>query len=77
MSFVAIDTLFDVRLAEFARMKFEAERIPVLMHSMGQAQLPGWGAPGGIRVEVPEEYAQRAAALLKRVKQDLDAKTDT
>lgn len=58
-------------------MKFEAEGIPVLLHSMGQAPLQGWGASGGIRVEVPEEYDQRAVALLKEVKQDLDAKTDT
>ena len=77
MSFVTVDTLYDLPLAEFARMKFEAEGIPVLMNSMAQAQLLGWGASGGIRVEVPEEYAQRAAAILKQVKQDLDAKTDT
>jgi len=72
MSFVTVDTLFDVRLAEFAQMKFEAEGIPVLMNSLGQAQL---GIPTftGIRVEVPEGYAERAAAILKQVKKDLDA----
>jgi len=70
MSFVAIDTLSDVSLAEFVRMRFEAEGIPVLMNSMGQAQLAGW-AFGGIRVEVPEEFAQRAAEILKQVKEDL------
>ncbi len=77
MSFVAIDTLFEVPLAEFARMKFEAEGIPVLMHSMGQAQLFGASPFGGIRVEVPEEYAERAAAILKEVRKELDAGKDT
>jgi hypothetical protein len=76
VSFVTIDTLFEVRLAEFAQMKFEAEGIPVLMNSLGQAQL---GIPTfvGIRVEVPEEYAEQAAEILKQVKKDLGASNDT
>ena len=53
-------------------MKFEAEGIPVLMNSLGQAQL-GFPTFTGIRVEVPEGYAERAAAILKQVKKDLDA----
>jgi hypothetical protein len=73
MSFVTIDTLSDVRLAEFAQMKFEAEGIPVLMNSMGQARLGFAPIVGGIRVEVPEEYAEKATAILKQVKKDLDA----
>jgi hypothetical protein len=55
-------------------MSFEAEGVPVLMHSMGQAQL---GVPtmfGGIRIEVPEEYAKRAADIFEQVKKDLDAR---
>jgi hypothetical protein len=35
--------------------------------------LLGWGASGGIRVEVPEEYAEQAIAILRQVKKDLDA----
>ena len=73
MGFVTVQTLHDLRLAQFARMKFEAEGIPVLMNSMGLAQLFGEIAFGGIRVEVPEEYAERAAALLAEVKRDLAA----
>jgi hypothetical protein len=73
MSYVTVETLHDLRVAEFARMKFEAEGIPVLMNSMGLAQLFGELVFGGIRVEVPEEYAERAAALLEEVKQDLAA----
>jgi len=73
MGLVAVEILFDVPLAEFARMKFEAEGIPVLMHSMGQAQLFGTAAMGGIRVEVPEEFAERAAAILKEVREELGA----
>jgi len=76
MSFVTVDTLYEVSLAEFARMQFEAEGIPVLMNSLGQAQL---GVPtfGGIRVEVPEEYAERAAEILRQLKKDLGASNDT
>lgn len=77
MSFVTIDTIFDVQVAEFARMKFEAEKIPVLINSMGQAPLLGTATFGGIRIEVPAEYAQRAAAILKSVKEDLDAGKDS
>jgi hypothetical protein len=73
MSYVAVETLFEVRLAEFVQMRFEAEGIPVLMHSIGQAQLFGGPTFGGIRVEVPEEYAVKAADILKQVKRDLDA----
>lgn len=68
MSFVTIDILPNVRLAEFVQMRFEAEGIPVLMNSLGQAQL-GW-ASGGVRVEVPEEFAEQAAEILKQVKDD-------
>jgi Putative prokaryotic signal transducing protein len=77
MSFVVVDTLYEVPLAEFARMKFEAEGIPVLMNSMGQARLFGPAALGGIRVEVPEEFAERAAAILKEVREELDGSKDT
>jgi putative signal transducing protein len=77
MSFVTVDTIYEVPLAEFARMKFEAEGIPVLMNSMGQAQLFGAGALGGIRVEVPEAFAERAAAILKEVRKELDGSRDT
>ena len=73
MGFVTVQTLHDLRLAEFARMRFEAEGIPVLMNSMGLAQLLGEIAFGGIRVEVPQEYAERAAAVLAEVKRDLAA----
>ena len=76
MSFVTVDMLYEVPLAEFARVQFEAEGIPVLMNSLGQAQL---GVPtfGGIRVEVPEEYAERAAEILRQLKKDLGASNDT
>jgi hypothetical protein len=77
MSFTTVDTLFDLGIAELVRMKFEAEAIPVLMNSMGQAQLFGPNAMGGIRVEVPEEYAERAAAILRDVKKDVGARKDT
>lgn len=77
MSFVAVDTLYDLALAEFARMKFEAEGIPVLMNSMGQARLFGAGALAGIRVEVPEEFSERALAILKEVKKELDGSKNT
>jgi hypothetical protein len=73
MSYVVVETLHDLRLAEFARMKFEVEGIPALMNSMGLAQLFGELLFGGIRVEVPEEYAARAAVLLAEVKSDLAA----
>ena len=73
MSFVIIDTLSDIRLAQFVQMKFEAEGIPVLMNSMGQALLGFSPITGGVRVEVPEEYAEKATAILRRVKKDLDA----
>lgn len=73
MSYVTVETLHDLRLAQFARMKFEAEGIPVLMNSMGLAQLFGEIAPGGIRIEVPQEYAARAAAVLAEVRRDLAA----
>ena len=73
MSFVTIDTLLSVRLAEFVQMRFEAEGIPVLMNSMGQAQL-GYLPIEGVRVEVPEEYAERAADILDQVKKDLDVR---
>ena len=77
MSFVTIDTLFELPIAEFARMRFESEGIPVLMNSMGQAQLFAPGALMGIRVEVPEEFAEKAAAILKQVKNELRADKDT
>lgn len=77
MSFVAIETLYDLTLAEFVRMKFEAEGIPVLMNSMGQARIFGAGALAGVRVEVPEEFAERAVAILKEVKKELDGNKDT
>lgn len=54
-------------------MWFRGEGIPVLMNSMGLAQLFGEFVFGGIRVEVPEEYAARAAVLLEEVRQDLAA----
>jgi hypothetical protein len=73
MSFVTIDTLSDAGLAQFAQMRFEAEGIPVLMNSMGQAQLGFSPIVGGIRVEVPEEYAEQAIAILRQVKEDLGA----
>lgn len=73
MGLVTVETLFDLKLAEFARMRFEAEGIPVLMNSMGLAQLFGATTFGGIRVEVPEEYAESAAAILKQVKKELEA----
>ena len=77
MSYVTVDTLFESRIAEFARMKFEAEGIPVLMNGMGEAQLFGAAILGGIRVEVPEEFAEKAVAILKEVKEDLGADKDT
>jgi len=77
MSFVAVETLYDLTLAEFARMRFEAEGVPVLMNSMGQARLFGADALGGIRVEVPEEFAERAVAILKEVKKELDGSKNT
>lgn len=77
MNYVTVDTLFELRIADFARMKFEAEGIPVLMNAMGQAQLFGAATLGGIRVEVPEEFAERAVAILKEVKEDLDTAKDT
>ena len=77
MSFVTVDTLYELPLAEFVRMRFEAEGIPVLMNSMGQAQLFGAATLRGIRVEVPEELAQRALAILNEVRRDLDAGKDT
>ena len=54
-------------------MKFEAEGIPMLMNSMGLARLIGEFPFGGIRVEVPQEYAKRAAVVLPEVKRDLAA----
>jgi len=77
MSFVTVDTLYELGLAEFARMKFEAEGIPVLMSSMDEARLRGGATLRGIRVEVPEEYAQRALAVLREVRRDLDGGKDT
>jgi len=58
-------------------MRFEAEGIPVLMNSMGQAQLFGAATLRGIRVEVPEEYAQKALAILNEVRKDLNGTNDT
>lgn len=77
MSFVTVDILYELPIAEFARMKFEAEGIPVLMNSMDQARLFGANTLGGIRVEVPEEYAQRALAILNEVRSDLSDGKDT
>ena len=77
MSYVTVDTLFESRIADFARMRFEAEKIPVLMNGMGEAQLFGAATLGGIRVEVPEEFAERAVVILKEVKEDLSADKDT
>jgi hypothetical protein len=72
MSLVTVETLYDEKIAEFARMKFEAEGIPVLMHSMGQASLWGASTLVGIRVQVPEEFAERATIVLKQLREDLN-----
>jgi hypothetical protein len=74
MSLVTVETLFEISFAEFARMKLEAEGIPVLMHSMGQASLWGASTLGGIRVQVPKEFAERAAIVLKQLREDLNGK---
>jgi Putative prokaryotic signal transducing protein len=75
MSLVTVETLYDAGIAELARMRLEAEGIPVLLHSMGQAMMFG-GAPimGGVRVQVPEGYVKEADILLKQLKEDLDGK---
>jgi len=67
MSSVTVDTLFEMRIADFARMKFEAEGIPVLMNATGQALLFWTAIMGGVRVEMPEEFAYRAAAVIHEV----------
>jgi Ni,Fe-hydrogenase III large subunit len=77
MSLVTVDTLFDERIAEFARMRLEAEGIPVLLHSMGQALMFGAILLGGVRIQVPEDCAERARVLLKQLKEDLDGGSDT
>jgi len=74
MSLVTVETLYDERIAEFARMRLEAEGIPVFLHSMGQALMFGASILGGVRVQVPEEYAKEAGILLKQLKEDLDGK---
>ena len=75
MSLVTVETLYDERIAELARMRLEAESIPVFLHSMGQAMMFGGASIlGGVRVQVPEECAKEAGILLKQLKEDLDGK---
>jgi hypothetical protein len=72
MSLVTVETLYDAKIAELARMRLEAEGIPVLLHSMSQAMMFGGGSVfGGIRVQVPEEHVKEAGILLKQLKEDL------
>jgi len=59
MSLVTVGTLYDEKIAELARMRLEAEGIPVLLHSMAQAMMFGGASIlGGVRVQVPEECAE-------------------
>lgn len=72
MSLVTVETLYDARIAELVRMRLEAEGIPVLLHSMGQAMMFGGASiMGGVRVQVPGEWAKEAGILLKQLKEDL------
>jgi hypothetical protein len=74
MSLVTVETLYDERIAELVRMRFEAEGIPVFLHSMSQAMMFGAYILGGVRVQVPEECVKEADILLKQLKEDLDGK---
>jgi hypothetical protein len=67
MEMQTVETYFDVGLAEIARMMLEAEGIPVLLHSAGHASLIGGLAVGGIRLQVPSEYEDKARRLLAQL----------
>jgi hypothetical protein len=67
MKMQTVETYFDIGLAEIARMMLEAEGIPVLLHSAGHASLIGGLAVGGIRLQVPGEYEDKARRLLAQL----------
>ncbi|HVL75557.1 MAG TPA: DUF2007 domain-containing protein [Noviherbaspirillum sp.] len=64
---MTIEQFIDVGLAEIARMMLEAEGIPVLLHSAAHASLIGGLAVGGIRLQVPREYAPKAREILRQL----------
>lgn len=67
MELVTVEHFLDFNLAQIARMMLEAEGIPVLLHSAGHASLIGGLAVGGIRLQVPQEYEDRARGMLAQL----------
>lgn len=66
MTMITIDRYLDLTAAEIARMRLEAEGVPVLLHAAGHASLMGGLAVGGILLQVPAEYEDKARSLLQQ-----------
>ncbi|MEM1080400.1 MAG: hypothetical protein AAGH65_02350 [Pseudomonadota bacterium] len=72
MALITIDQLYDLTLAQMARMKLESERIPVHLSSEGFASLFGvQSSYSEVKIQVPEEYEQRARRVLDSLYQSI------
>ena len=68
---VAVARFFSIQSVEIARMALDASGIPVFVPSEGFARLTAADYLGGIGIEVPEECAEDARAILRQLAKDL------
>lgn len=72
MSLVTLKRYLDSNAAEIARMKLEAEGIPVHLASAGFVALTGLAnALGGVELQVPAACEREARTILGQLEQDL------
>jgi hypothetical protein len=72
-----VPSTFKHRIAARQRALRFRGRIDLLIPSLIPYPLFGAATLRGIRVEVPEEYAQKALAILNEVRKDLNGTNDT
>ena len=68
---ITVARFFSLQSAEMARMALDSSAIPVFLHSEGLASLTAASYLGGVGVEVPEQFAEDARAILKQLAKDL------
>ena len=72
VSLVTLKRYLDASAAEIARMKLEAEGIPVHLPSAGFVALTGLAnALGGVELQVPAACEPEARAILDQLEKDL------
>lgn len=70
MNLITIHVYNDLQLATLAKMKLEAEGISAYIPSSGMIGITGLvNALGGVRLQVAEEFSEKAANIIKEFNQ--------